>query len=154
MEIDANTLLRVTQVRLTEAIYQEPELSSHVNVAPTIALRADYYGRGPGDDRSSLLDEGDPLAIQPHQTLPRSPGTSDSGELYRPSTEFNVYPVGIIPSAIAQNMPLFSEAMHGNLNYIPQHPAQAFILQKMHSKIDAACPLQNNLQYKATDYSN
>ncbi|KAJ5612011.1 hypothetical protein N7510_005205 [Penicillium lagena] len=153
-KIDANTLLQVTQARLSEAIYQDPELSSHVRVAPTIALRADYYGSGPGDDRSLLLDEGDPLAIQSHQTLPRSPGTSDSGELYRPSTEFNAYTVGMVSSKIHQNMPLLSEAMHEHLKYIPHHPAQAFVLQEMHSKIGAACPLQNNLQYKATDYSN
>jgi hypothetical protein len=115
----------VIQTHLPEAIYHERELSFRVH-ASTLTLDAEHDGHDPGNDRSPPLDDGDPWAIQGHQILPLPSATSDSNGPHRPTTGFNAYPVGMPPSAMPQETPSTSKAMHTDPNYISGYFAQPF----------------------------
>ncbi|OQE10079.1 hypothetical protein PENFLA_c095G00082 [Penicillium flavigenum] len=102
-DIHADTLLQVTQIHLSEAMYQDHEVSSRIQAAPVSELDPNHDGHYRGDDISLPLVANDPLKIRCHQDLLNA--------------EFNTHPVGLLTSTMPQT-PSNLNATHIDPSYI------------------------------------
>ncbi|KAJ5594094.1 uncharacterized protein N7459_000302 [Penicillium hispanicum] len=125
-EIDANTLIQVTQTQLPEATCQEDELTANIHTAPLSAVHGEHDGHDLDDAQSQSLDDSDPLTLQGHQNVPLSPATSDSSGPHSPATVFNPYPVGM-PAAVMPHDSSASKAMPTDPNYMAGYFTQPFV---------------------------
>ncbi|KAJ5114941.1 hypothetical protein NUU61_000700 [Penicillium alfredii] len=123
-EVEANTLVQVTQTHLPEAIYQDgEELSSLPHAVPT----SDPDVPDPSDEHSiPTLDE-----VKPHchvQGLPLSPATSESSGPHSPTTGgFGSYSLGMAPSVLPHDISSVPKPLPTDPSYMTGYFSQSFI---------------------------
>lgn len=123
-EIDANTLVQVTQTHLPDAIYQDDGLSSRIHAAPTTSLD-DEEDHEPSSGHGSQIDEAEQFILG--NQMPPSPSTSESSGPYSPTTGFSSYPMGMAPPMMPQESPTAHKSMAADSNYMPGYYGQQFM---------------------------
>ncbi|KAJ5154231.1 uncharacterized protein N7500_009670 [Penicillium coprophilum] len=133
-EIDANTLIQVTQTHLPEAIFQDSdELSSRAHAAPVTSsvIEAEHDIHDASNETGvSTLEEDD---SKPHHSQsPLSPTTSESSGPHSPTGSFG-YPMNMAPS-VHVIPPLESsnvtKSMHPDPSYLSGYYPQQFVSDK------------------------
>ncbi|CAG8270105.1 unnamed protein product [Penicillium salamii] len=133
-EIDANTMIQVTQTHLPEAIFQDRnDLSSRAHAAPSsgLPLETESDVNDSSDDPSNSKLEEDPKPQRSHG-LPLSPTTSESSGPQSPTSGYGYNtvmapPVQIVPPHDSSN---FLKPEHQESNYIDGYYTQPFVPQK------------------------
>ncbi|KAJ5124791.1 uncharacterized protein N7515_008616 [Penicillium bovifimosum] len=135
-EIDANTMIQVTQTQLPEAIFPEgDELSSRAHVAPvptSSVIEMEQNTHDSGDELSIPTLEEDDTKTHHSHTLPLSPTTSESSGPHSPTGSFS-YPMGMVPSVNVippHESPMVTKSMNPNPGYLPGYYAQPFVPEK------------------------
>ncbi|KAJ5769364.1 hypothetical protein N7520_003923 [Penicillium odoratum] len=122
-EIDANTLVQVTQTHLPEANYQNNDPATRVHAAPTTSLD-DEEEEDDEEDQSPLLEPDQYSLPGPGSGpgLPMSPATSESSGPHSPTTGYGAYPIGMgPPNMVPQQSPVIKQDPHSHPHAHP-HP--------------------------------
>ncbi|KAJ5210435.1 hypothetical protein N7491_010242 [Penicillium cf. griseofulvum] len=133
-EIDASTLIQVTQTHLPEAIFQDSDELSRAHAAPVTSsmIEAENDMRDAGDESAiSTLEEDDSKLHHSHG-LPLSPTTSESSGPHSPAGSFG-YPMGMAPSVHVippLESPNITKSMHPAPSYHPGYYSQQFVSDK------------------------
>ncbi|KGO71210.1 Protein of unknown function DUF2841 [Penicillium italicum] len=134
-EIDANTLIQVTQTHLPEAMFQDgDELSSRAHAAPATAsvVEAEHDVHDAGDNPGITTLEEDDSKLHHSHNLPLSPTTSESSGPQSPTGSFG-YPLGIAPSVHVippLESPNVTKSMHPDPSYLSGYYSQSFVSDK------------------------
>ncbi|EKV16562.1 hypothetical protein PDIG_20350 [Penicillium digitatum PHI26] len=134
-EIDANTLIQVTQTHLPEAVYQGGDgLSSHALAAPAAAsvIEVEHDMHSAGDNTGASFQEEEDSKLHHSHCQPLSPTTSESSGSHSPTGSFG-YPMGIAPSVHVippLESPNVTKSMHPDPSYLSgyyQQPSSSSI---------------------------
>ncbi|KAJ6178495.1 hypothetical protein N7519_008956 [Penicillium mononematosum] len=134
-EIDASTLIQVTQTHLPEAIFPDSdELSSRAHAAPVTGpvVEVEHDMHDAGDNPGIPALEEDDSKLHHSHSLPLSPTTSESSGPQSPTGSFG-YPIGMAPS-VHVIPPLESanvaKSMHPDPSYLSGYYSQPFVSDK------------------------